>query len=285
MQRPAWFLQRSLVLRLALAVAVLVASLALVLGPVARADEYCDTSEAVACIPMPDDSGSAAAGAPTGQNGAAVSGAPQIAAIAVPCPLQGSASGSSASGINAPSAVAVPVPICPPGGGCGPQPLGVAAPAQASPSVPIPVPAPLPVLCSPYRGIYATINLGNAADARALRTLSTLGLRSYWRQSALQQLEDQVSQLQAADMYATARLYSIQVLDSNVDYVAQTATVHTMEHWLYQERSSDDGSIVLSQDEWVRNEYDLNLFGSTWYITGNSTSLQQGPVPVPATGG
>jgi hypothetical protein len=283
MERPGTIM-RWTVARLALGAAVVALMMMIRSGPPARADDYCDTSEAVACIPMPDGSGSATA-APSGPNPAAASNAPQIAAVPVPCApsccFNGAA--SSGSGTDTSAAAAVPVPICSPGGGCNPPPLGISIPAPASPAVPVPVPQP--VFCSPYRGIYATINLGNGADVRALRTLSTQGLRQYWRQSALQQIANQVSQLQLSGAYATARLYSIQVLDSNIDFVGGTATVHTMEHWLYQQNSSLDGSIVLSQDEWVANEYDLSRSGNSWYITGNTTALQPGPVPVPATGG
>jgi hypothetical protein len=271
------------------ALALIIAGFALVPGTARRAsaDAGCSTDEAVACIPLPPDATPtnpcAAASDPTcGQPGPATAGAPSIAVavpIAVrPCPLYpdpygppipsgcctpGPALGSAA----VPNTPSVPVPP----GGCCLTPV-VGAPAPATPAVPVPP----PYFCPTFRGIYATINGGNAADVHALRTLTTDGLSQYWSQGALSSIQGQVADLESRGVYATPRLFSIAVQDASFG-PGGTAIVHTMEHWLYQERSLYDGSLQLSQDEWVANEYDLNLFGNAWYITYNNATLVPGP--------
>jgi hypothetical protein len=268
-----------------LLIAILLAAL-LGATPVSHAqtDDGCDTSEAVACIPLPSDTSPAAAGSSTAAAGAANVPAPgQAASAVVPCPAYGCCTGGAFPAADpsisaAPFTPSIPFSPVPPPGCCRPLLLpGIAAPANA-PSIAVPLPpAPLPVNCSPIRSVYSTINLANAADVRALRTLSTQGLSDYWRQGALNQIQSQVAQLQLAGYYASTRLYSIQVQDSSFSSSSRSATVHTMEHWLYQQRSLDDGSVVLSQDEWVANEYDLNFLGNAWYITTNIATLTSAP--------
>jgi hypothetical protein len=241
-----------------LAAAALLACFGLWASPAARADDSCDTSEQVACIPISAEGAGGAGGAST----------------------------SISSGANAPAAAAA-VPVLPPlecdTGPCpapvycpGPLPLpaGTNAPnASAVPIAPVPVPSP----CFPYRSIFTTINLGNAADVRALRTLSTDALRPYWRGQALRDIQAQIDALQASGLMANARLISIQVQSRTIDGFGGTARVRTLEHWQLDERSLDDGSLVVSQDEWVRNDYSLTLQGSGWYITGDTMSVLPGP--------
>ena len=166
--------------------------------------------------------------------------------------------------------------ICP-----GPQPLPAISDPGAAAAAPI---VPLPTPCFPSRSIFTTINLANAADVRALRTLSTDGLRTYWRGDALRDLQAQISELRASGLRANARLLSIQVQSRTVDSFALTARVRTLEHWQLDERSIDDGSLMVSQDEWVRNDYSLSLVGSTWYITGDTMTVLSPPFLAPFGG-
>jgi hypothetical protein len=136
----------------------------------------------------------------------------------------------------------------------------------------VPAPAGPTVYCPVYRGIYTTINLGNAADVRALRTVSTDALHPYWRGNAYTTIAGQIGQLQASGDYATASLKSIQVQRATIDLLSSTASVHTLEHWLYQERSSYDGSMVVSLDEWVSNSYTLSSMPDGWYISDDQIS-------------
>jgi hypothetical protein len=266
---------------LRLALAVLAATALAAAWPArARAGTDCDTSEQVACIPLPSDT-STATGSP--QPGAAPSG-PVAAAAAAPifCAPPGCCGVPPGGPLTPDQTAAAPLPCRPPANPC--YPYVAAAPAApstgASAAVPVPVP---PTGCNPYRSIYSTINLGNAADVRALRTASTDGLSRYWRQDALDQIQAQVSYLQSVGDYANARLYSIQVQSATLDLLSSTARVRTLEHWLYQERSSFDGSLVYSQDEWVTNNYVLSSIGSGWYITSDTISAAP-PIAVPAGG-
>ena len=275
----------------ALALAIVIMGLALTGGQAQRAsaDGTCSTSEAVACIPLPPDSGptnpctnqsdpTCAQSAPAAQSAPSVGVAVPIASppcpvypdpYGPPIPANCCMPGPAVGGIAVPNTPAVPVPP----GSCCVSPIE-AAPVAATPSVPVPA----PYFCPPFRGIYATINGGNAADVHALRTLTTDGLSQYWRQGALDSIDGQVADLEARGVYATPRLYSIAVQDASFG-PGGTAVVHTMEHWLYQERSLYDGSLQVSQDEWVANEYDLTLLGNAWYITYNNATLVNGPTP------
>jgi hypothetical protein len=143
--------------------------------------------------------------------------------------------------------------------------------------VPVPVPIAPPGYCPPYRSIYTAINFANAADVRALRTLSPDALRPYWRGNAFATLSAQINQLQASGDYATPSLKSIKVQTANLDLLSSTANVRTLEHWLYQERSSYDGTVVASQDEWVSNTYTLSSSPSGWYITEDKINIVASP--------
>jgi hypothetical protein len=264
-----------------LSAVMILSAMSLRIGRIASADDGCDPSESVACIALPaPDAGPQTSGA---------AGAPVAASAAVPirecgagpcCILPYNPGAAQYPSVAVPE---TPIGSCsttyPPNWCGGPGPF--AGGSGQSPSVAAP---PTGIYCSPYRSIYTTINLGNAADVRALRTLSSQGLRPYWRGDALAQIQSQLAQLQFSGDNATARLYSIQVQDATLDLLGYTATVHTMEHWLYQERSMDSGAVLFSQDEWVRNEYDLSFSGGSWYITSNPTSLVSGPVPYPVFG-
>jgi hypothetical protein len=239
----------------------------------AQMDDGCDTTEQVACIPLPTDStpASSASGSAAGES---------AAAVPVPGGLCAQGSCCLQPGIAAPpeaGAAVVPVPIggCPTTW-CGPFPQA-SAPQPSAAAVPAPAPGALPAYCPPYRSIYTTINLGNAADVRALRTLSPDALRPYWRGNALATLASQIRLLQASGSFATPSLKSIQVQSATMDLLSSTASVNTLEHWLYQQRSSYDGSLVLSQGEWVSNNYTLSSMATGWYITDDQISVLAGP--------
>jgi hypothetical protein len=251
---------------------------------VARADDSCDSSEQVACIPLPSDNSGPQGGTSSASSTAAA--APNLAAVPIPCPSAGCCGSIPPGGPLIPDSPIAPAPnSCPPPNNyCFPYPPPVVGSANAAASAAVPVPGPAPYTCSPYRSIYTTINLGNAADVRALRTLSSDNLPQYWRQNALNQLQSQVSYLQSVGDYANARLYSIQVQNATLDLLSSTARVRTLEHWLYQERSGYDGSLVYNQDEWVTNNYTLSATGNVWYITGDTISTANGPIP-PSGGG
>lgn len=259
--RPAISL-RTAILRSVLVAVSALACVVLSSPKAVRAGQSCDTSEQVACIPLPADNPGPGTGTQSG--GSATTSAPAAAAVPIPCNPGG----------------ASPALPCqpPPNGGCYPVPIA-ASPANAPA-----VAAPAPYSCSPYRSIYTTINLGNAADVRALRTLSTGGLYAYWHNDAFSLLQSQVDQLQSVGDYANTRLYSIQVRSATLNLLSSTADVRTLEHWLYQERASADNSLVYSQDEWVDNDYTLSSTNGSWYITADTITLTQGPIPVPAGG-
>ncbi len=265
-------------LRMLLAACMAVACVSFGMLTPARAGTDCDTSEQVACITLPSSTATPATGSQPGASG----NAPAAAALPIPCAPYGCCgpvplTGAASPGENAAAPVTCPpVPdLCPPYVSGAPATPGGNAVA---------VPVPPPGGCSPYRSIYSTINLGNAADVRALRTVSTGSLSRYWRQSALAQLQAQVAYLQSVGDYANTQLYSIQVQSATLDLLANTARVQTLEHWLYQERSSYDGSLVTSEDEWVTNNYVLSQSGGIWYITSDVISAYGGPPIIPAGG-
>lgn len=269
--RPNRWWPRSLcVLALLLAFATLLS----VRSQRARADDGCDTSEEVACIPLPaqessgpclSDSGQLC-GQATGASAPAASVGVSVAAAPVLCPLP------AESAAPATGAAAVPVP---PTGCCwGPFAGESSAPSAAAVAIP-------PFPCPSFRDIYRTINLGNAADVRALRTLSTDGLDGYWRRGALSDIQNEIADLQLRGDYATPKLSSISIQSSRFSGL-NTAIVHTVEHWRYQERSLDDRSIVFDQDEWAANEYDLTRVDGSWYISVDTITLTDGPYCDPA---
>ena len=233
------------------------------------ADDGCDTSEQVACIPLPaqessgpclSDSGQLC-GQATGASAPAAGVGVSAAAVPIVCPLPAE---------SAAPAIGIAAVLVPPLGCCwGPYAGESSVPSAAAVAVP-------PFPCPSFRDIYRTINLGNAADVRALRTLSSDGLDGYWRRGALSDIQNQIADLQLRGDYATPKLSSISVQSSRFSGL-NSAIVRTLEHWRYQERSLDDRSLVLDQDEWAANEYDLTRIGGTWYITLDTVSLTSGP--------
>lgn len=232
------------------------------------AEGDCDPSEAVACIPLPPGRPAPA----PGRGASASSAAASSVTVPLPvCPLQACCPPFASLPVALPAAPVVPAPPC-----CS-DPYGPPIPAPLSGvAAGVPVPQPYPYLCPPFRDIYATINLGNAADVRALRTLSTAGLSAYWRQGALAQIQAQVTDLSLRGVYATASLRSITVRSTRVGPGGMTANVSTMEHWRYQERSLDDGALLVDADEWVANQYGLSFDGDTWTIRVNTATLIPG---------
>ncbi|MFN8555953.1 MAG: hypothetical protein U0531_00885 [Dehalococcoidia bacterium] len=136
----------------------------------AQTPDGCDPSEPVACIPLPEEDGSAAPGS------AAPSAPPRAAAAPLPAP---------------------PVP-CPP----------VLAPPAPATAAAAPLPITVPPGCG-YRDVVATVNRGNSLFSRALRTLDATVLYGTWSGQALADLEGQVATLRAANQYGTPRLNSI----------------------------------------------------------------------------
>jgi hypothetical protein len=257
--------------RIAMAAAALVTWATLGSGPRVRADDSCDTSEQVACISVSDESSQPANSPQTANSGSSVAGSASAgtAAAAVPVPIPGGCT-------VAPCYLQPPCPIPLPASNSAGIAAGGPEASAAVPVLPAPI-VPAPVFCSPYFFIFKTINLGNAADVRALRTLSSDGLRQYWRGDALRTIQDQVRALRDNGLMGNARLLSIQVQSRSFDSFSQTARVRTLEHWQLDERSLDDGSLVLSQDQWVRNDYSLSLLSDGWFITGDTTAVLSGP--------
>src|SRR6478672_2252232 len=126
---------------LVVTVAVL-AGLTLGVHQTARADDSCDSSEQVACIPISAESGGGQIGGPSSVAGSGMNSA--AAAVPVLPPLE-------CGGAPCPAPL-----ICP-----GPQPLPAISDPGAAAAAPI---VPLPTPCFPSRSIFTTINLANAAD-------------------------------------------------------------------------------------------------------------------------
>lgn len=165
-------------------------------------------------------------------------------------------------------------------------------PSTATAPVLEPAPCPLPVdaaVATPLRAcrrseVAAAINRANAAYVRALRTIDPTVLRGPWSGEALRQFEEIVAGLRAAGRYATPALLAISAED--VRYVVQDSTrpvlgaqVRTLEHWIYQERARGSGNLLVSLDEWVRNDYTLELRAGGWTVVRDVLTLTDPPSP------
>jgi len=193
----------------------------------------CEQPDVVACIPT--------AGNPQPQPSGAV-GAPSVTAPAA----------AAAATAAAPAAV---VPPCQPQPWQGPYPPSAPAVGDGG-AVAQPYPYPCP------NDIYATINRANLAYARAMRSLDSSQLRTYWGQDALQELLDQIRSLRAADSYRVLRLASIQVIEQSIG--ANYAWVHTTEHWIWA--TYFGGYQYEGADAWYDNQYYLYRQGGRWII-------------------
>jgi hypothetical protein len=140
-----------------------------------------------------------------------------------------------------------------------------------------PAPAPVPRGCTTYRDVIAAVNRANALYARALRTLDESILHAAWADQAYWDVAGQVENLRAWGSYATPRLFSITLHE--VSLRGNTATVRTIEHWLYQERSRWGGGVLYEQDQWVQNVYTLNLRGGSWLVVRDVITVVDGPPP------
>ena len=174
------------------------------------------------------------------------------------------------------------------------QPSGAPAPATASPRVPqppLPCPAfaaaepgvaapsrPAPPLCD-RRAVVATVNRANALYARALRTLNTSELPSAWSGQALAQVEGWVVTLRDSGRYATPELRSIALEELRVS--GGNAHVRTLENWLYEERTRLSGQVLLRENQWVVNLYDLRLERGGWRVVRNDVYTVPAPLPPP----
>jgi hypothetical protein len=235
---------------------ILLAVFLLAVGPnlapsVARADgeEGCDPAEPVACLVLPDVPPVTPDQPPGTSPSAAPAGAPDLpgAGVAVPAPRR-------------PCPAPLPPAVAPP---------GVAAPAP-------------PFTCRPP-SVAAAVNRANAIYVRALRTLDARELALAWGGEALSDLQGQIAALRAARRYATPQLLAITPLDITVR--VQTARVRTAEHWIYQERELGSGALLVDQDEWVENLYDLSLRGDAWIVMRDVITLLDGPpAPPPERG-
>jgi hypothetical protein len=208
-----------------------------------RADDGCDTSEPVACIPLPvEEAGPGTA----------------------PTPLAGAPAPEAA----APS-VAAPVPPAKP---CPPV-------IRPNPDVAVAMPLPVPPGCIAFRAVVATVNRANVLYARTVRTLDTSGLSEAWGGDAIADLVGQVAGLRASGQFATPQLLSISLREIGQD--GTTAHVRTIEHWLYQQRLLDTGEVTIEQDQWVQNVYTLTFDGTAWLVTGDTVTLTEPPAPAP----
>jgi hypothetical protein len=181
------------------------------------------------------------------------------------------------------------------------------APAPAGPSAAAAAPIPLPLPCLPFRvpqgapaaaapippfppgcGVrdaIVAVNRANGVYARALRTLDPSVLPPLWQDSALANLQGQIAWLRGEGRYATVQLLSITLLD--ITPRPGAITIHTIEHWTYQERSRRSGRVLLDLDEWADNVYSLALRPRGWAVVQDDITLAgpppfTPPVPVPA---
>jgi hypothetical protein len=187
----------------------------------------------------------------------------QVACL--PLPEETAAGGEAgAPSIAAPRVPAPPVP-CPP---------VVFAEAEAR----IAAPAPPSNRCD-QRAVIATVNYANLLYARALRSLDTRELPNAWTGEALAEVRGFVASLRASGRYATPELRSISLESLRID--GGRAHVRTLENWLYQERALLTGRVLLQENQWVLNEWDLVRRGGAWFVSRNDVTLVPAPLPPP----
>jgi len=153
-----------------------------------------------------------------------------------------------------------------------PCPPGAAELTIAAPIVP-------PTACE-RRAVVATVNRANVLFAQALRSVDASALPEAWSGDALLQVRDYVARLRAGGRYATPELRSIELTELQSD--GGRAFVRTLEHWLYQERDRLSGRVVLQEDQWVVNEYELRWERFSWVVVRDVIYTAPPPQPRPA---
>jgi hypothetical protein len=175
---------------------------------------------------------------------------------------------SGAAAPNTPSATtAAPLPR-PPIPPCSPS-LAAGSPEIASPIVP-------PPGCDRL-SVVATVNRANVLYAQALRSLDTSALPQAWGGEALLQVRGYVAWLRSTGRYATPELRSIQLQSLRTE--GSRAFVDTLENWLYIERDRFTGRIVVQENQWVVNYYELRREGRGWLVTRNDVYAVPAPLP------
>jgi hypothetical protein len=170
----------------------------------------------------------------------------------------------AARGAPAAAAPAPPRP-CPPI-------LGPASPNGAAAA-----PAPVPPGC-PAKGVVAAVNRANVLYRQALFRLDGSGLTAAWGGEALADLLGQIAALRAGDRYGDPQLLAINLVEMNAN--PATARVRTFEHWIYRERARFSGQLLVEQDEWVENVYELRFRGA-WIVMRDIITVIDAPALPP----
>ncbi|HEY8837413.1 MAG TPA: hypothetical protein VIO16_07000 [Dehalococcoidia bacterium] len=226
-------------LRMMVILGVMTASLGVMVSrPVsAQQGPDCEDPDTVACIPV--DASTPPPSPPTYPSGSAGAAAAPAAPPAIAFPI-------------CPPPYPNPVPP--------PYPPPVPLPAAGQPNAAAPYPVP-PYPC--FNDVFSTINRGNLAYARAMRSLDAGLLPVYWGQDALRQLRAQIADLRASGSYRVLRLVSIDVLEQAI--YPGYAWVHTTERWATATWSFG-GYQYDSSDSWYDNQYYLYRAGGGWII-------------------
>ncbi|MGD9894203.1 MAG: hypothetical protein AB7R89_24120 [Dehalococcoidia bacterium] len=182
----------------------------------------------------------------------------------LPLPEEAAGSDAEAPTIATPRVPAPPMP-------CPPVVFGV---AEARIAAPVPPSQP----CD-RRGVIATVNYANALYARALRSLDARDLPNAWTGEALNEVRGYVAVLRSTGRYGTPELRSIALEELRLD--GSRAHVRTLENWLYQERASLTGRVLVEENQWVINEYDLVRRGGSWFVSRNVVTRAPAPLPPP----
>lgn len=168
---------------------------------------------------------------------------------------------------RAPSpATALPAPRpCPP----------ILVPERSAESAAAPI--PVPPGCS-VRDVFASVNRANVLYRQALVRLDGSLLSSAWGGEALADLLGQIAVLSANDRYGDPSLLSINLVELRVNPGA--ARVRTNEHWTYRERSRFSGAVLVEQDQWVQNIYELQTRNGAWVVMRDIiTFISPSPLP------
>jgi len=213
----------------------------LMLSTVAVLATACNADAQREWVPAPGMVATAAAASPTREN--------TSAAVAV---------------VGEPTATAVPVPRAQP-------PIPAAAPFSPDCQVPETVACLATrtpsgwLILAPYDDIYATINLANVAYFQAIRSPEEPMAAPYWTDEALQVVRAFLKDLRGENARQLARLVEIRLIDADFDPTpasyAQTARVHTLEHWVVTTMWSDSAQVSLG-DVWADNQYYLRRTGN-----------------------
>jgi hypothetical protein len=175
-------------------------------------------------------------------------------------------------------------------GGTG---MGGAAPSAAAPAPPRPclsivvperpaaaaaAPIPVPPGCS-ARDVFAAVNRANVLYRQALLQLDGSVLRSAWGGEALADLLGQIAVLRANDRYGDPTLLAISLVELRV--TPSRAHVRTHENWIYRERDRFTGAVVMEQNQWVQNIYEMQPRGGSWVVMRDIITFISPPPPPP----